>query len=186
MSFTQMQMVSDQLETLAHEFRHAAEEARELLRYNDETALRKRPSPSSWSALECLVHLNLATQAMLPGMREALEAAPPSTGGTQTFKMDLPGRLLAWSLEPPAFIKLKAPNLAQPLECPGPESVLQQFAQLHNELVQLVQAAAGKQIDRQKMKSPFANMHYNAYSAFRIISAHDRRHLSQAHQALQH
>jgi len=27
-------------------------------------------------------------------------------------------------------------------------------------------------------------MHYNAYSAFRIISAHDRRHLWQARKSL--
>jgi len=122
---------------------------------------------------------------MLPGIREAVEAAPASSSARPTFKMDLPGRLLAWSLEPPVLIKLKAPKLAEPLECSGPEPALQEFEQLHNELIQLVHASAGKQIDRQKMKSPFANMHYNAYAAFRIIAAHDRRHLWQARKALE-
>src|SRR5262245_37623062 len=156
---TETQAMPPQLETCAHDFRHASEDARNLLTYSDEEALTKRRSPSSWSALECIVHLNLATQAMLPGIREAVGAAPASSAATPTFKMDLPGRLLAWSLAPPVLIKLKAPKLAEPLECSGPEPALQEFEQLHEELIQLLHASAAKRIDQQKMKSPFANMH---------------------------
>src|ERR1700741_2286841 len=184
MSSTQMQLVSSQLETCVHDFRHAMNEARNLLTYTDEETLHKRRSPSGWSALECVVHLNLATQAMLPGIRQAVEAAPQSSADKPTYKMDLAGRLLAWSLEPPVFIKMKAPVSAQPLECSGPEPVLQEFDELHAQLIELLHASAGKAIDQQKMKSPFANLHYNAYSAFRIIAAHARRHLWQAHKAL--
>ena len=184
MSSTQTQLISSQLETCVHDFRHAMGEARNLLTYTGEEALRKRRSPSSWSALECIVHLNLATTAMLPGIRQAVEAAQQGSDDKPIYKMDLAGRLLAWSLEPPVFIKLKAPQIAQPLECAGPEPVLQEFEELHAQLIELLHASAGKTIDQQKMKSPFANMHYNAYSAFRIIAAHDRRHLWQAHKAL--
>ena len=185
MSSTETQLLPPQLEVCAHDFRHAAENARNLLTYSDETALRKRHSPASWSALECVVHLNLATRAMLPGIRQAVEAAPQSASDKQNYKMDLAGRLLTWSLEPPALLKLKAPKLAQPLEAGDLESVLHEFERLHAELIQLLHASAGKGIDRQKMKSPFADMHYNAYSAFRIIAAHDRRHLLQARKALE-
>jgi len=181
---TQTQLISSQLESCVHDFRHATNEARNLLTYTNEEALRKRRSPSNWSALQCVVHLNLATQAMLPGIRQAVEAAPRSSADQPTYKMDLAGRLLAWSLEPPVFIKMKAPVNAQPLECAGPEPVLQEFEELHAQLIELLHASAGKVIDQQKMKSPFAKMHYNAYSAFRIIAAHDRRHLWQAHKAL--
>jgi DinB superfamily len=174
-----------QLETCAHDFQHASEDARNLLTYTDEDALRKRRSPANWSALECVVHLNLATQAMLPGIRRAVEEALPSSSDQQRYKMDFAGRLLAWSLEPPVFIKLKAPKLAQPLASSGPEPVWQEFERLHAELIELLQASAGKAIDQQKMKSPFANMHYSAYSAFRIIAAHDRRHLWQARKSLE-
>jgi DinB superfamily len=184
MSTIQAQLVSDPRETCSRDFFHSMEDARNLLTYSSEEALRKRPSASAWSALECVVHLNLATQAMLPGIREAVHAAPVKPGAGLTLRMDLPGRLLAWSLEPPALIKLKAPKLAQPFDSAEPEAVLQEFEQQHNDLIQLLHASAGKAIDQQKMKSPFANMHYNAYSAFRIIAAHDRRHLWQARKTL--
>jgi len=174
--------LSPQLESCASEFRHATEEARNLLTYSDEEMLRKRRRQASWSALECVVHLNLANQAMLPGLRQAVEAA--ATSAKPTYRMDFSGRFLAWSLEPPALIKLKAAKIAEPLETAAPEAVLLEFETLHGQLIELLHASEGKAIDRQKVKSPFANMHYNAYSAFRIISAHDRRHLWQARKAL--
>jgi hypothetical protein len=144
MSSTQTQLISSQLETCMHDFRHAMGEARNLLTYTDEEALRKRRSPSSWSALECVAHLNLATNAMLPGIRQAVEAAQQASDDKAIYKMDLAGRLLAWSLEPPVFIKLKAPQIAQPLECAGPEPVLQEFEELHAQLIELLHASAGK------------------------------------------
>jgi len=183
MSSFQTHLISTELQTCAQDFRHSMDEARNLLTYTNEEALRKRPALSSWSALECVVHLNLATQAMLPGIRQAVESAAPRSDEKQNYKMDFAGRLLAWSLEPPVFIKLKAPKLAEPLESAGPEPALLEFERLHDELIGLLHASAGKGIDQQKMKSPFANMHYSAYSAFRIIAAHDRRHLWQARKA---
>src|SRR5262245_55574364 len=183
---TEPQPISTELAACARDFRQAVDEARNLLTYTDEDALRKRPAPASWSALECVVHLNLATEAMLPGIRQAIEQAPARSDDQRNYKLDFAGRLLAWSLEPPAFLKLKAPKLAQPMESANPEPALEEFERLHEELVGLLHASAGKAIDQQKMKSPFANMHYNAYSAFRIIAAHDRRHLWQARKAVEH
>ena len=145
MSSTHAQLVSGPLDVCARDFRHSMEEARNLLTYSNEQAVRKRPSLSSWSALECVVHLNRATQAMLPGIRQAVDAAPPCTDATRNFKMDLPGRLLAWSLEPPALIKLKAPKLAEPLAA-GPEPVLEEFDHQHSELIQLLQPQPEKRL----------------------------------------
>ncbi|HSC45414.1 MAG TPA: DinB family protein [Candidatus Acidoferrum sp.] len=173
-----------QLDDYAEAFLHATVGARNLLLYTNEDLLKKRPSAADWSALECLVHLNLSTAAMLPGMRQAIDAAPPAQA-THRYRMDLPGRLLAWSLEPPAILKTKASEIAQPRGNADPTSVLEEFEWLHAQLGELLVASAGKKIDSQKLKSPFANAHYNAFSAFAIIAAHDRRHLWQARKAVQ-
>jgi len=173
-----------QLETLAHDFRHSADEARTVLLYAEEARVRKRPKPHDWSALECMVHLNLSAQAMLPGIREAVAAAAAIPSASRPYRVDFAGRVLVWSLEPPALIKMKTTKIAEPLEAVGPESALAEFESLHNQLVELLHDSAGKAIDAQKLKSPFADVHYNAYSAFRIIAAHDRRHLWQARKAL--
>src|SRR5579863_5835796 len=177
-----------QLETCAHDLRHASEDVRNLLTYSDPELLRKRPSKDNWSALECVLHLNLSNQAMLPGIRLAVENAPEARDAASAYKMDMAGRLLAWSLEPPAFIKFKTSKLAEPADIASVETepTLLEFERLHQQLLELLHASAGKAIDQQKMQSPFANMHYNTYSAFRIICAHDRRHLWQARKALPH
>jgi hypothetical protein len=50
-------------------------------------------------------------------------------------------------------------------------------------LVELLAEANGLALSKLK-KSPFnANVRYSVYSAFRIIAAHERRHLWQAEQA---
>ena len=178
--------LSSQLDTCAHELRHASEDVRNLLTYNDPEVLRKRPSKGDWSALECVLHLNLSNQAMLPGIRQAVDSAQTTSIGNKLLKMDIAGRFLAWSLEPPAIIKLKTSKLAEPVNTSNidADSVLQEFERLHQQLLDLLQASAGKALDQQKMQSPFAKIHYNAYSAFRIVCAHDRRHLWQARKAL--
>jgi len=172
------------LETLAHDYRFASTEARSVLLYNDEERVRKRPSAANWSPLECVVHLNLSNQAMLPGIRHAVAEASESPAEGKKYRMDFTGRFLAWSLEPPALIKIKTSKLTEPLEAEGPEPVLAEFERMHEQLIELLHSSVGKAIDGQKLKSPFANLHYNAYSAFRIIAAHDRRHLWQARRAL--
>lgn len=176
--------LSPRLEALARDFEQSVQEVRRLLAEKPEDALRKRPSAASWSALECVVHLNLSTQAMLPGIEQAVAAAGPASPANQAPRADFTGRLLAWSLEPPARLKMKTTRIAEPLEAGSPQLVSEEFARQHRQLLELLHAAAGKRIDQQKMKSPFANVRYNAYSGFRIVAAHDRRHLWQARKAL--
>jgi len=174
-----------ELERLSSDFQQSIDQVRELLDSTSEENLRKRPSRDRWSALECVAHLNLSNEAMLPGIRGALETAKPVSGRVpEAYRMDLAGRLLAWSLEPPARIKLKASASAMPVESGPPREVLDRFVRQHEELRRLVEVSPGRAICDEKMKSPFANIRYNAFSAFRIIAAHDRRHLWQARQAL--
>jgi len=184
MSSTGSAALPPKLQQLASDFEQSMVQVRDLLTGTSEETLRKRPSAGRWSALECVAHLNLSNEAMLPGIRGAVEAARTVSGSRETFRMDFAGRLLAWSLEPPARIKLKASASATPVESGGPEEVLDTFARQHQELERLVRASAGRAISQARLKSPFANLHYNAYSAFRIVAAHDRRHLWQATRAL--
>src|SRR5690242_18757008 len=109
--------LNSQLETLLQAFEQAKADARQLLTSSSEELLRRRPSPNSWSALECVGHLNLANKAMLTGIKQAISQTHelPKKSNPK-YKMDLIGRLMAWSLEPPARIKLKAPTaIAKPV-----------------------------------------------------------------------
>src|SRR5262249_33934276 len=124
MASSQPRLASTELQACARDFRHAVDEARNLLTYTNEDALHQRPAPAAWPALERLAHWKWATEAMLPGIRQAIEQAPARSDDKQKYRLALAGRLLAWSLEPPVLLKLKAPKLAQPMESVGPEPTL--------------------------------------------------------------
>src|SRR5215470_12119382 len=172
-------ILAPELQRLANDFQRSVAEVRDLMAGAGEEHLRRPPAGGGWSALECVAHLNLSNQAMLPGIRGALQVAAPLSE-PRAPRMDLAGRLLAWSLEPPARFRFKAPATAKPVESGGPQEVLEVFVGQHQELERLVEGAAGRAISKVRLKSPFANLHYNAYSALRIVAAHDRRHLWQA------
>jgi DinB superfamily len=184
-SFASSSSLNPQLEALVQAFEQAKAEARRLLTSSSEELLRKRPSPNSWSALECVGHLNLGNEMMLKNIKQTITRAPelPKTPNRK-YKMDLIGRLMVWSFEP-GRIKLKAPAaIAKPVVHGGAQEALAEFERHQNEAVELIRSAAGLAIDRCKMKSPFANIRYSAYSAFGIIAAHNRRHLWQARNAV--
>lgn len=174
--------LSPQLEELVQAFEKAKTDARRLLTGSSEELLRKRPAQNSWSALECIGHLNLGNGMMLAEIGKVIAQAP--NAANHTCKMDLIGKLMVWSFKP-GRIKLKAPAaIAKPIPHGSALEALAEFDRHQDEAIDLIRASQGLAIDRCKMKSPFANVRYNAYSAFGIIAAHNVRHLWQATNAI--
>ena len=175
--------LSPQLERLVEAFEQAKADARRLLTGSAEERLRQRPAENSWSALECIGHLNLGNDMMLAEVRKAIAQAPKAS--KQTYKMDLIGKLMVWSFKP-GRMKLKAPAaIAKPIPHGSAPEALSEFDRHQDEAIELIRDSEGLAIDRCKMKSPFANVRYSAYSAFGIIAAHNRRHLWQAKNAVE-
>ena len=178
--------LSPQLETLVQAFEQTKADARRLLTGSKEEVLKKRPSQHSWSALECLGHLNLGNRMMLAEIEKAIaQARDLHKAPNENYKMDLIGKLMVWSFKP-GRIKLKAPAaIAKPIKHGSAEEALSEFERQQDEAIELIRGSAGLAIDRCKMRSPFANVRYSAYSAFEIIAAHNRRHLWQAKNAVE-
>jgi hypothetical protein len=145
--------------------------------------LTQRPAPDSWSVAECFAHLNITSTEYLPIISEALERAPRETSATSKFKMDLMGRLLKWSVEPPYKIKTKTTGQFEPVEIGSPDQLVRAFSDLQEQLKSKIHQAKGVAIDKVKITSPFNNrLKYNLFSALQILAAHERRHLWQAEQ----
>jgi len=156
----------------------------------DDSVWRRRPRDDQWSVAECVQHLNLSATALLPGIRQAVADARARgfTSERPRLRRDFWGWLICRSLEPrrnrrrhrmktsPPFV----PAAIQPRA-----EVLEEWKRLHELLIAVTHDAAGVDLTRMRVTSPFnAKLHYNAYSALRIIGAHERRHLLQAEQAL--
>ena len=141
------------------------------------------PARGGWAVGQCIAHLTRTSQEWAPKLEDALADAP---AGLPPYKPTLIGRLLKWFIEPPYRMKFKAAPTFTPRErqVTGPE-LIGEFLGAQQEVQRALQLANGKAIDRIVRPSPVdARVKYDLYSAFRIIAAHQRRHLWQAERIL--
>jgi hypothetical protein len=168
------------------ELNEATERARRLVSSTEPRLFTVRPHLSDWSASECIAHLSISTEEFLPVLREAVQRARESKlKGESKPSMDLFGRLMRWFLEPPVRRKLTTTARFVPKAVRAKAEALNEFVSRQNELIAVLRSAADIPMSKVKVVSPFdKRVKYNLYSAFRIIAAHERRHLWQAEQAV--
>jgi hypothetical protein len=176
----------DALEDVEKELNEATRRAWALIQSTDARHFTVRPHPSSWSAAECLSHLSISSESFLPVLRAAIDdARKRNLTSMKDPKMDLLGRVLRWFLEPPIRAKTKTTAPFVPRAVRAKADAFGEFASLQSKLTDLLNAARGLDLNRIKIISPFdKRVKYNVFSAFRIVVAHQRRHLWQAEQAV--
>ena len=179
------QFLNPQLEEIKSQLDAASQKAISLVDGLSFEHLNQRPQHEQWSIAECLVHLNLSSEAEIEEIDRVLAQTPPGKARVENpLKMDLLGRFLKWTLEPPPmfFSKMKTTEPFQPLEVEPVGDVLPAFLAWQDELKKRVDAsAAALPLDRVKIASPFdRRFKYNLFSFFHILLAHERRHLWQA------
>jgi hypothetical protein len=163
-----------------------AELTAELVDRTDGRVFTVRPDPKRWSAAECISHLTLTGQAFVPIIQGAIIAAKKS-GSTQRRRphMDVVGRVLRWLMEPPVKRRQRTAAPFVPRAARPKAEAFAEFASLQSQL--MYEALEANEIDFASVTVASAfnrRIHYTLYSAFRIIAAHERRHLWQAEQSV--
>jgi len=173
-----------QLVPIADAYTAASQRAARLVAGLDDAAFQTRPHPESWSVGECLTHLNLMDEAMLPRIDAAvLEGQSNGADPARRYRRDPVGWILSWALEPPNRVKTRTAPQFVPTGGGSPEAVLSRFVDLKAHLRDRLEAASGLDLNRLRVRSPVdERIAYNLYSAFCVIAAHERRHLWQAEQ----
>ncbi|HEV7919768.1 MAG TPA: DinB family protein, partial [Thermoanaerobaculia bacterium] len=132
----------DPIEAIEGELNDATERARRLVEQVDGRRFTVRPDPSRWSAAECLAHLSLSSEEMLPALREAIEQAPRG-GPLRKVKMDWLGALMRWFLEPPVRSRVKTSARFVPRSVRAKAETLAEFLELQQKLVETLHDARG-------------------------------------------
>lgn len=177
---------ADSLDDVERELNESTKRAWTLVHNTDGRLFTVRPSNASWSAAECLAHLSISTEMFLPVLQGAIDDAKHrrlySDAGP---KMDLLGRVLRWFLEPPIRQRVRTTAPFVPRSVRAKSEAFGEFVSLQEKLVDLLHASRGLDLRKVKIVSPFdRRVRYNLFSAFRIVVAHQRRHLWQAEQAI--
>ena len=176
-----------QLQALENEIDEATAWAHRLVGNLGTDGWERRPAPARWSAGEQIVHLNLASRAYLPSLRDAVvQGRAQALSSEGPYRRDFLGWLLCKMTEPPVRIRTKttAQFIPQAALAP-PDEVMRDFDALQEEVKAVIREARGLPLDRLKVRSPFdPRLRYNVYSALRLIPAHQRHHLWLAEKGL--
>lgn len=153
-----------------------------------------RPDPERWSVAECIDHLTVTAEQLLPRLRGTIVGAhPPGERAAGplpgSFRRGLLSRLLIAFTEPPPRLRMRAPAPYAPEVAEGElvDRVLGRFDRAHEELEAQVLESRGLDLGRVKMTSPFSRLlRLSLRDWFAFLAAHERRHLWQADQVRQH
>jgi DinB superfamily len=172
-----------QLASLLEQISRATLEARKLVLGRSACDLTTRLEPESWSAAECLDHLARTTNAFVPAISKAMAAAP-RLRTNRALRTGAIALLLIRHLEPPYRLRYKVLTQLVPQEKDF-DSAWSAFEKSQSRLSEAVCSAAALAIDEVKVQCPvYAPVTYNVYGAFRMLAAHERRHLWQIQQIL--
>lgn len=175
-----------QLARIETDLTDARRQARHVTEFLDPERWATRPAPAEWSVAECLIHLNLTSQAFLPLIRSAIaEGRERKLFGTGPYRRDFAGWLVWRLTKPPVRFRIKTTAPFVPPGIEPKDRVLDEFDTLQDHVIACVREAAGLDLGRLRIVSPFdSRLKYNLYSCLTIIPAHQRQHLAQAEQAL--
>ena len=177
---------AEALGELEAELTEATQRARKLVTETEGRLFTVRPDAYRWSAAECIAHLSITTREFIPILRETIDEAIRTGHHSHAVpQMDWLGAALRWFMEPPIRSKVKTSQPFVPKSVRAKAEALAEFESLQAELIDLVRAAKDLDLRKLKVRSAFdKRVRYNVFSAFRIIAAHERRHLWQAEKAI--
>lgn len=157
-----------------------------------EEQARWQPAPDRWSVADCFEHLNVTEEQILPVLsrtiEEAQQARQPDEALPATFRYGFVGNLFVRMLEPPPKFRVRAPAGYAPVA--GELSLAEirtRFHELRDERIRWVEASRGLHLKRVRMTSPsmrFVRLSLGQW--FDFLATHDRRHLWQVRQVIEH
>lgn len=171
--------IRDELEAVSRE-------ARAILGGLDDAQGNWQPDGGrGWSVAQCLDHLATANTVYLEVMEEAIDRARGR--GRMRRGAVAPGCFAAWfirSLEPPVQRKRRHPGILTPASALPVEKALSRFLRSQEKAAALLASSAELDLAA-RFANPFVpGLRFRVQAGFRIIVAHDRRHLWQARRVI--
>jgi len=152
-------------------------------------AFNAKPSEDSWSAGECVVHLNTIAKGYLPAMDAAVDD-PGAPRGEGPFRYGWVSRMFIRSLRPGSRPLPTAPAMKPPA-AEGLRSdidrarAVDRFDADIDRYLALIDAAEGLDLARIRIPSPFLPLMRLPVGAFlEALGQHSLRHVLQAERAV--
>lgn len=146
--------------------------------------LSRQPGPGSWSALECLEHLNLYADFYIPQIARSIQQS--NTRPEAEFNSGWLGNYFAESMMPKQQLnRMKTFANKNPLNAPLDKEVITRFIAGQHQLLQLLEQAGQVSLNKVKISTSIASfIRIRLGDTLRFVIYHNQRHLLQAQRAL--
>ena len=145
--------------------------------------LNWKPAPHEWSVAQCFDHLIRINSAFFPQMRRIQDAGySPTWRDRVPFLSRLIGSLVLKAVQPEAPRKFKAAGGVLPVSSAIDGDIVLRFAAHQREVIDHMKMTAqrGDLAAMTVVSAVAPAAFYSVLDAFRILVAHERRHMAQA------
>jgi hypothetical protein len=145
--------------------------------------LNARATPTSWSMLECLEHLNLYGDFYLPELQKRLDKAPAVN--QRTFKSGILGNYFAMSMLPKAKLnRMKTFASKDPSGSQLNASAIDRFIGQQITLLKMLELSKSIDLNRTKTSISISSwLKLKIGDTLRFVIYHNERHMQQAQRA---
>ncbi|PJJ48466.1 DinB family protein [Hymenobacter chitinivorans] len=146
--------------------------------------LNYKPTPTAWSVLECLEHLNRYSRFYNPELARALQSAP--AGAPHEVGFSWLGRKSYDTVKPENHKLQKTVKHMNPAGSQLTAEVVEEFLRHQQQLLQLLAAARTANLNRKAVRVEFFRLlKLRLGEALQFVVAHEQRHVQQALRAAQ-
>jgi len=158
-----------------------ASEAKSSFGNLSESQLNWKPSADRWSVAQCFDHLLQSNKGYLPIIDSVLAGKKPTLLERVPVFPGLLGKLLIKQLDPTTTRKLKSPKNFVPAQSDISASVIDDFVDQQNTIVQKMKSTDHLNLEKIIITSPAVSaVTYSLMDAYRVIVVHEARHFQQA------
>lgn len=179
MKISSAQLILD----LQNTVRNAIQTA-ENLKDKPENELNFRTSENSWSALECLAHLNRYGNFYIPEITRRISAS--KTSAQPIFTSGILGNYFANSMLPKEKLNtMKTFKSMNPIHSQLNKSTVNEFISQQHQILELLEKAKNIDLNRTKTGISISSwIKLKLGDTFRFVINHNLRHLVQAERVL--
>ena len=178
--------MTEPLDPIAETYRDALRRMRALDARIDDETFNAKPSPTSWSVGECVVHLNTIAKGYLPLFEGALEDAPNGSG---PYKWGWVSRRFIEAVRPgsrpiPTAGAMRPPATEGATSSIDRARAMARFEDDMDRYLAVLERADGLDVSRVRVASPFLRILRLPVGAFlEAMGLHAQRHVGQAERA---
>jgi len=172
------------INTLIKDYNDIINRAKEI--FNNRTAeeINKKPSPKSWSAAECIEHLNTYAAAYLANTKILSPSATDIDRNKVYSPRFLPAKFIK-AVGPDTKLKLKSIQIGSSYSSTIDISIIDQFIGHQKKFLEVLNQISFEDLKRIKVVSPFARLlKFQLGEMLLLTSYHQQRHLNQAERAI--